>query len=60
LAFVRVRGDWREIDDRVVPVGHLGDPEKDIARATVFLASSDSDFIASVAMMVDGAQTILH
>ncbi len=43
-----------------IPLGHLGDPEADIARAVVFLASGDSDFVTGVTMMVDGGQTILH
>ena len=43
-----------------IPLGHLGDPEADIARAVVFLASPDSDFVTGLTMMVDGGQTILH
>ena len=43
-----------------IPLGHMGDPEADIGRAVVFLASSDSDFITGMTLMVDGGQTILH
>jgi NAD(P)-dependent dehydrogenase (short-subunit alcohol dehydrogenase family) len=43
-----------------IPLGRLGDPQKDVARAVVFLASSDSDFVTGLTMMVDGGQTILH
>ena len=43
-----------------IPLGHLGDPEADIGRAVVFLASPDSDFVTGLTMMVDGGQTILH
>jgi NAD(P)-dependent dehydrogenase (short-subunit alcohol dehydrogenase family) len=43
-----------------IPLGHLGDPEADIGRAVVFLASADSDFVTGQTMMVDGGQTILH
>jgi NAD(P)-dependent dehydrogenase (short-subunit alcohol dehydrogenase family) len=43
-----------------IPLGHLGDPEADIGRAAVFLASSDSDYVTGLTMMVDGGQTILH
>jgi len=43
-----------------IPLGHLGDPEADIGRAVVFLASADSDFVTGLTMMVDGGQTILH
>jgi len=31
-----------------IPLGRLGDPEADIARAIVFLASSDSDFVTGL------------
>ena len=43
-----------------IPLGRLGDPEIDVAQAVVFLASSESDFITGLTMMVDGGQTILH
>ncbi|MBJ18133.1 MAG: SDR family oxidoreductase [bacterium] len=43
-----------------IPLGHLGDPEADIGRAVVFLASNDSDFVTGATLMVDGGQTILH
>ena len=40
------------------PLGRLGDPEIDIGRAVVFLASSDSDFITGQTVWVDGGNTI--
>ncbi len=40
------------------PIGRLGDPEIDIGRAVVFLASSDSDFITGQTFWVDGGNTI--
>jgi NAD(P)-dependent dehydrogenase (short-subunit alcohol dehydrogenase family) len=43
-----------------IPLGRLGDPQSDIGRAVVFLASSDADFVTGLTMMVDGGQTILH
>ncbi|MCX5998417.1 MAG: SDR family NAD(P)-dependent oxidoreductase [Chloroflexi bacterium] len=45
---------------RSVPLGRMGDPEKDIGRAVVFLASADSDYITGHTMTVDGGQTILR
>ncbi len=39
---------------RQVPLGRLGDPLTDIAPAAVFLASSDSDYVTGLTMMVDG------
>ncbi len=42
----------------VSPIGRLGDPEIDIGRAVVFLASSDSDFITGQTFWVDGGNTI--
>ncbi len=36
------------------PLGRRGDPEKDIGRVAVFLASADSDFMTGHTLMVDG------
>ena len=50
-----------EVLERVIaasPAGRLGDPEIDIGRAVVFLASSDSDFITGQTLWVDGGNTI--
>jgi len=52
-----------ELRDAVIagiPLGRMGDCETDIGRAVVFLASSDSDYITGLTMMVDGGQMILH
>lgn len=49
----------REMLD-TIPLGRMGDPASDIARAVVFLASSDADYVTGLTMMVDGGQTILH
>jgi NAD(P)-dependent dehydrogenase (short-subunit alcohol dehydrogenase family) len=43
-----------------VPMRRFGDCEKDIGRAVVFLASSDSDYITGQTLMVDGGQTMLR
>jgi len=40
-----------------IPLGRLSDP-KDIARAAVFLASDDAEFITGVEFPVDGGRTI--
>ena len=37
-----------------IPLRRVGDPEKDIGRVAVFLASEDSDFITGHTFMVDG------
>ena len=42
-----------------LPIGRLGDPEKDIGRAAVFLASEDSDFITGQTILVDGGSFML-
>jgi 2-hydroxycyclohexanecarboxyl-CoA dehydrogenase len=67
LALTPSSTEWRtnnpelaKIMDESIPLGHLGDPEKDIGRAVAFLAGPDSDFITGMTMMVDGGQTILH
>lgn len=38
-----------------IPLRRLGDPEQDIGRVAVFLASSDADYITGQTFMVDGA-----
>ena len=43
-----------------VPLRRFGDAERDIGRAVVFLASSDSDYITGQTLMVDGGQTMLR
>jgi NAD(P)-dependent dehydrogenase (short-subunit alcohol dehydrogenase family) len=43
---------------RHTPLGRLGDPFKDIAPVALFLASSDSDFVTGMTMMVDGGLLI--
>ena len=40
-----------------IPLGRLSEP-KDIARAAVFLASEDADFITGVEFPVDGGRTV--
>lgn len=50
-----------EVLERVLassPLRRLGDPETDIGRAVVFLASSDSDFVTGQTLWVDGGNTI--
>ncbi len=43
-----------------IPLRRLGDPEQDIGRVAVFLASSDSDYITGQTFMVDGGSIILR
>ena len=42
------------------PMGRLGDPEKDIGRTAVFLASEDASYITGQTMMVDGGSIKLR
>jgi NAD(P)-dependent dehydrogenase (short-subunit alcohol dehydrogenase family) len=37
-----------------VPLGRMGDPEQDIGRAVVFLASSDAAYVTGTTLPVDG------
>ena len=51
---------WKEFPQakdkmlKSIPLGRMGDPETDIGRLAVFLASEDSDFITGQTVMVDG------
>lgn len=42
-----------------IPMKRMGDPEKDIGRIAVFLASEDSDYITGQTIMSDGGSTKL-
>ena len=37
-----------------IPLGRMGDPEKDIGEAAVFLSSESSSYITGQTIMVDG------
>lgn len=43
-----------------IPLGRLGDPEEDIGRVAVFLASEDSKYMTGQTLMVDGGSIMLH
>jgi NAD(P)-dependent dehydrogenase (short-subunit alcohol dehydrogenase family) len=43
-----------------IPMGKFGDPEQDIGRVAVFLASEDSKYITGQTIMVDGGAIMLR
>ncbi len=43
-----------EVMRRSVPLGRIGDPEDDIGRAVLFLASDDSSYVTAHTLWVDG------
>ncbi|MFI5041384.1 MAG: SDR family NAD(P)-dependent oxidoreductase [Acidimicrobiales bacterium] len=43
-----------------IPLGRLGDPESDIGRAAVYLASDDAAYITGTTLMVDGGFNYLR
>ncbi|MFJ7744650.1 SDR family NAD(P)-dependent oxidoreductase [Peribacillus sp. NPDC097295] len=43
-----------------IPMGKFGDPEQDIGRVAVFLASEDSKYITGQTFMVDGGSIMLY
>ena len=46
--------------EKVIPLGHIGDPEADIGRPIAFLAGPDSQFITGSTLMLDGGLTYLR
>ena len=42
---------------KLIPYGRIGDPE-DVARAAVWLASDDSDYVTGTTLFVDGGMTL--
>ncbi|MDM7999382.1 MAG: SDR family NAD(P)-dependent oxidoreductase [Dehalococcoidia bacterium] len=44
----------------MIPLKRMGDCERDIGRAVVFLAGPDSDYITGQTLMVDGGQAMLR
>lgn len=43
-----------------IPMRRLGDPEEDIGRTAVFLASEDSDYITGQTIMIDGGSIKIY
>ena len=43
-----------------IPLKRMGDPEKDIGRIAVFLASEDASFITGQTLMADGGSIKLY
>jgi NAD(P)-dependent dehydrogenase (short-subunit alcohol dehydrogenase family) len=62
IALTPALGDWADPSsdkfkryvESTIPLRRAGDPEKDIGRVAVFLASEDSDFITGQTFLVDG------
>ncbi len=43
-----------------IPLGRMGDPEHDIGRAVVYLASADAGYVTGTTLMVDGGFNYLR
>jgi glucose 1-dehydrogenase len=52
-----VRGEAGERVKKLIPYGRIGDAD-DIARAAVWLASDDSDYVVGATLFVDGGMTL--
>ena len=56
------RQAWEEKDAldallNLIPYGRIGEPE-DVARAAVWLASDQSDYVVGTTLFIDGAMTL--
>ena len=54
---------WLEVDPEAakatlatIPLGRIGDPERDIGRAVVFLVGPDAGYVTALTMPLDGGQ----
>ena len=52
--------EMREPTLEKIPLRRMGDPEKDIGRIAVFLASEDASFITGQTLMADGGSIKLY
>jgi NAD(P)-dependent dehydrogenase (short-subunit alcohol dehydrogenase family) len=43
-----------------IPLGRVGDAERDVGRAIVFLCGPDAEYITGTTLMVDGGYTYLR
>lgn len=53
-AYIEANPGVEEAMLRRVPLGRFGDPQQDIGRVAVFLASADADYMTGQTLMVDG------
>ena len=56
LALTRMSESAKEDLEQRIPLGRLGDPEKDIAPVAVFLASDDANYITGQVIVVSGGR----
>jgi len=58
--WTEVRPEEAEAFLKMVPLGRVGDCEKDIGRAVAFLVGPDAGYITGTTMMLDGGQAFLR
>jgi 2-hydroxycyclohexanecarboxyl-CoA dehydrogenase len=66
VAWTQRLADWEKQDPAraeasrlAIPLQRFGDPELDIARSVVYLASSDASYVTGTTLMVDGGSCLL-
>jgi len=58
--FVKNHPDHATAFEAGIPLGRIGDPERDIGRAIVFLASDDSGYMTGATLPLDGGHVFIR
>jgi NAD(P)-dependent dehydrogenase (short-subunit alcohol dehydrogenase family) len=57
--YLAAHPEYRRELMREIPLGRLGDPERDIGRAVAALVSDDLAYLTGATLMLEGGRTLL-